>query len=287
MKRILAVLVAVLIGTTRASAQGTVNLVPGDLTYQFADPLTGLPLTNLVFNGPQAQRVDVYLLQTGGNIQYTDSNTHQTVAATDIFQQIGIESLGVRLIYSSPSGVVRVPGGSAAIVNVSIQPNPNFDVIQKGGSTADPPSGPAANNTADTSTNAALTDGIYSIPSPAFPGPEDPYANPLRILIGSFRITPIGAGSVGIQAVDPFSVGNQNLTGPIPPDNVGESPLGEVWLDQYLGQYAASPTIPSLMVTVVPEPGTLALAGTAAGLLAWRGRRKVTPLPALRERDRE
>ena len=79
------------------------------------------------------------------------------------------------MIYNSTGGpiVAGVAGGTAAIVNQNITQNPNFDLFFKGGSTSVPPDGAAANNTTDTSTNAALTEGIISNPSPAMPGAED------------------------------------------------------------------------------------------------------------------
>lgn len=241
-----------------ARAQVITNLHPGDLVYQFADPVTGQPITSLDITGPTA-KVAVYLKQVSG----TPSN---------LFQQLGIEALGVRLIYNG--SVARVPGGTATTVNSNITQDPNFDLFTKGGSTSSPPSGNGANNTTDTSTNAALTEGIVSNPAPAFPGLEDPLGDPTRFWIGTFTLQAIAPGTEQLTAIDPYNVGNQLLTGPNPPTDPADGFHGEIPLDQFLSQYAASPTIPTLTVTTLPEPGTLILGGlTAVGLVAGRIRR--------------
>ena len=56
--------VAMAWGVPQAQAQITVNLHPGDFTYQFADPITGLPITTLAIPtvGGSA-KVAVYLIQ--------------------------------------------------------------------------------------------------------------------------------------------------------------------------------------------------------------------------------
>ena len=126
-----------------------------------------------------------------------------------------------------------------------------------------------------------------TLPAPTFPGSEDPTNNPSRILIGKFNFTALAPilGIHPVYAIDPFSVGDQLLTGPNPPTDPADGFHGEIPLDQYLSQYAAPPVIPTLIITE-PEPGTLALCGFAAGFLAWRGRHNLSPLPALRERGR-
>jgi hypothetical protein len=272
MRAIAAVITGTLLwGASAAQAQITTNLVPGNFTYQFADHTTGAPITSLNFTSiGQTLPVDVYLLQTGG-------------VPPNLLQQLGAEALGVRLIYNGT--VARVPGGTATIVNQNIIQNPNFDLIGgKGGSTSTPPDGSQANNTTDTSTNAALTEGILSNPSPSFPGPEDPLNNPLRILIGTFKFTSLASGQQITSAIDPYSVGNSNLSGPNPSTAPPDGFHGEILLDQYLSQYAAVPVIPTLTITVppVPEPGTMALCGLAGvGFAAWRRRqKKATPTVA-------
>jgi hypothetical protein len=241
-----------------ARAQVVTNLQPGNLVYEFADPTTGAPITTLNITGANAT-VAVYLAQVGGT-------------PTNLFQQLGIEALGVRLIYNG--NVARVPGGTAQIVNANITQNSNMDFFNKGGSTSTPPSGNGATNTTDTSTNAALTEGAVNFPSPVFPGAEDPLGDPTRILIGTFTLQALSAGTEQLTAVDPFDIGNSNLTGPNPPGGPADGFHGEIPLDQYLSQYAASPVTPTLRVNVVPEPGTLALGGLAAiGLVAGRLRR--------------
>jgi hypothetical protein len=241
-----------------ARAQVVTNLHPGDLAYQFADPVTGLPITTLNIAGPTA-KVAVYLKQVSGT-------------PTNLFQQLGLEAVGVRLVYNGT--VARVPNNSNTNINSNVAINSNFDLITKGGSTASPPSGNGANNTTDTSTNVALTEGIVNLPAPTFPGSEDPLGDVSRIYIGTFTLQATAPGTEQLTAVDPFNVGNQLLTGPNPPTDPADGFHGEIPLDQYLSQYAASPTIPTLTVNAVPEPGTLVLGGlTAMGLVAGRFRR--------------
>ena len=260
---------ALIFGASSAQAQITVNLAPGNLTYQFADPTTGAPITSMTIPVGSTKSVSVYLLQTGGT-------------PPNLLQQLGVEGLGVRLIYNGTAA--GVAGGTAQIVNSNITQNPNMDLFFKGGSTATPPDGSAANNTNDTSTNAGLTEGVVSFPSPVMPGSEDPLNNPLRILIGTFKFTGLNVGTQNTTAVDPYSVGNSNLSGPNPTTAPPDGFHGEIQLDQYLSQYAAVPVIPTLALSVipVPEPGTMALCGLAgAGLLAWRRRQKKNATPTV------
>jgi hypothetical protein len=264
----LAVLAAAF-GTPTARAQITVSLHPGDFTYQFADPATGQPISSLdVAKVGDTSRVAVYLLQTGG----TPSN---------LLQQLGIDALGVRLIYSSPTGVVQVPPGIAGTnntINPNIIGNPNFGFYQKGGSTASPPSGPAANTTNDTSTNAQISEHVSGLPV-AFPGTEDPLANPRRMYIATFVLQGLADGTESVIAADPFDLGTQMLTGPNPTTDINDGFHGNVSLDPYLSQDVGGQnlgTYPTITVTVgssVPEPGSFALFGSAiAGMLAWRRR---------------
>jgi len=99
--------------------------------------------------------------------------------------------------------------------------------------------------------------------------------DPLRFLVGTFVLEAKTPGTAQLQAVDPFPSPNTSiLTGPNPPNGTPNGP-GSIQLDQYLGQYAATPVMPTLSVAVpVPEPSTLVLCGLAtAGLTALRGRR--------------
>src|SRR5205085_2846313 len=91
-----------------APAQFTASYIPGDFTYQFADPVTGQPITNVTLPTQGATaKVAVYLLQTGGN-------------PPNLFQLLGVEGLGVRLIYNG--GIVRVPntGGTTGQMQTTI-----------------------------------------------------------------------------------------------------------------------------------------------------------------------
>ena len=57
---------------------------------------------------------------------------HQTGGTPpNLLQQLGAESLGVRLIYSVAAGtqVVRVPGGTQASINANVTPNAGFDFV--------------------------------------------------------------------------------------------------------------------------------------------------------------
>jgi hypothetical protein len=252
-----------------ARAQVVSNFQPGNFTYQFADPVTGAPITSLIV-GPTGTKVAVYLVQTGGNIQYTNGGT--TTTYNNVFSQLGVEGLAVRLVYNG--NVARVPNNTNTNTNSNIITNPNFDFITKGGSTATPPSGNSANNTLDTSTNAAVTEGILNFPAPVYPGAEDPMANTSRILIGSFILQATAPGTEQLTAEDPFAVGNQILTGTVPPGGTPDGFHGEQPLDRFLTQYAASPTYPTLNVTAVPEPGTLILGGLAVIGLVGRFRRR-------------
>jgi hypothetical protein len=271
--RAAALAVAMAWGVPAAQAQITVNLHPGDFTYQFADPTTGAPITSLVIPtvGGTA-RVAVYLIQ----------NPDASSTPQNLIQQLGAEGLGVRLNYASPAGKVMVPD----TFNSSITPppppsfNPNnntstYTLVKRYGSS----------NGADTTLSAALEDGLSTNNDPLpFPGTEDPLGNKLRMLIGTFTIKGVAATAPGspevLTAVDPFA-GTDNLSGPNPTitglrsDGTtgplpGNGAQGEISIDQFL-----STTAPTLLVTVgVPEPSTLALGGLAvAGLAAWRRRR--------------
>jgi MYXO-CTERM domain-containing protein len=286
-------------GVSAAQAQVTVNLVPGNFNYQFADHTTGQPISNLSITslGDAGRKsFDVYLIQTGGNITYTNPQTSQQVVETHILQNLGVEGLGVRLLYNTPTGVTRVgnTGATTAQMQTAINGNivasngTNFDVVTKNGSTSSPPYSSAATQGTDTSTNAQTTMSLVSNPL-VFPGTEDPLnptgtAPTLRILIGTFFLRGDAPGTETVQAVDPFAIGNQNLTGPVPPTDATGQPNppdgfhGEVKLDQYLAQNVggsyANLNAATLTVSVTPEPSTLAL-GTlaAAGIIGWRRRR--------------
>jgi hypothetical protein len=274
-------------GTTSAQAQVVVNLVPGNINYQWADATTGQPITTLNIPGAigSTARVAIYLVQTGGNIQNGASTFN------NIFSQIGMNSLGVRLNYGAGTTVAKIPSNSSANMTGNTQGGNGFDFFQRDGSTV-AGTYPAPNNaipnyssaSADHSTNLAtnaqMSESFLSNAPPEFPSTEDPLANPLRILVGTFTLQSIASGSQTIYAVDPFDVGNQNLTGVVP--GGGST---NVLLDQFLGQNVGGQNVgpfPALTVTVaaVPEPGTMSLAGLAvAGLISWR-RRRATALAA-------
>jgi autotransporter-associated beta strand protein len=225
------------------------NLAVGDFTYQFADPTTGQPITSLTMAAVgNTARVAVYLIQTGGT--------------PNILSTFGAEGLGVRLVYNNPIGIVKVPNSGA-----NITPNPDFDFVQKGGSTANPPSGFGANNTVDTSTNAQISEGLLSNPV-AFPGAEDPLGNPLRMLIGTFTLQALAATPPGfpevMTAVDPFIAGTQLLSGPNPPTSAPNGNHGEILIDPLLAERLANPLIPTLSVTVGGS-GAISWIGSASG----------------------
>jgi hypothetical protein len=264
-----ALAVAIGCGVSTAQAQIATNYVTGNFTYQFADPVTGVPIAALNVPLGGTAKVAVYLIQTGGT--------------PNLFSTFGSEGLGVRLVYNNPTGKVQVPNtGSTtaqqqATINASITPNPGFDLVFRNGSTTSPPSGAGANQTVDTSTNAQITEGLLTNPV-VFPGAEDPLANSLRMLIGTFTLSGLTPGTEPVTALDPFLAGTQSISGPNPPTAIPDGAHGEILIDPLLAEKLASPLIPTLAVTVVvPEPSTLALGGlAAAGLAAWRRRRTRT-----------
>jgi hypothetical protein len=274
---------AVAIGCGASTAQAQIptsfpNPPGGEFTYQFADPTTGAPITTLTLpTVGSTARVALYLLQTGGT-------------PVNLFQQLGAEGLGVRLNYSSPAGVIKVPTTGNANITARPPPafNPNlvssdYDLIFRYG----------AGTGTDTTTTAAIVEGLLDKTNPLpFPGAEDPTGaagNARRMLIGTFTLQALLGGTETVQAVSPFA-GINSLTGPNPqiigPRNDGTNgpragdgnTNGEILLDPLLTQNATVPTIPTLTVVVgVPEPSTLALGGlAAAGLAAWRRRRTPT-----------
>jgi hypothetical protein len=258
-----ALAVAIGCGVSTAQAQ----YVTGNFTYQFADPVTGAPITTLNVPLGGTGKVAVYMIQTGGS--------------PNLFSTFGAEGLGVRLVYNNPVGIVKVPNTGATTaqqqttINANITANPGFDLIFKDASTTSPPSGVSANKTTDTTTNAELTEGLISNPV-VFPGAEDPLANSLRMLIGTFTLSGLAPGTTPVTAIDPFLAGNQSISGPNPPTAPADGFHGETLIDPLLAERLAVPVIPTLAVTVtpVPEPSTLALGGlAAAGLATWRRRR--------------
>jgi hypothetical protein len=268
-------------GVPAAQAQVTTNYVAGNFTYQFADPITGQPITTLTIPQGSTAKVAVYLLQTGGNV-------------SNLIQTLGAEGLGVRLNYANPAGIVRVPDSTN--VNITQRPPPtnningvssDYSLVQRYGSGI----------TSNTITSAAISDGLISLADPLpFPGDgnEDPLNNMQRMLIGTFTLAGLAPGTEPVTAVsgpssgtnslsgqNPTVIGTRNdgTTGPLP----GNGSQGEVRIDQFLAQNAASPTIPTLSVTVtpVPEPGTLALCALASsGFVAWRRRRRAAAAAA-------
>src|SRR5437868_4501968 len=150
-------------GVPAAQAQITVTLVPGNFTYQFADPVTGAPISNLNFTAiGQTQKVALYLLQTGGT-------------PPNLLQQLGAESLGVRLIYSVAAGtqVVRVPGGTQASINANVTANAGFDFVQRDASSSNPPSSSSATHVFANSANTHITESLLANPV-SFTGADAP-----------------------------------------------------------------------------------------------------------------
>src|SRR4051812_18755486 len=67
MRTVLAIITGTLVwGASAAQAQITVNLVPGNFTYQFADPTTGAAITSMTITQGSTKSVAVYLVQTAG-----------------------------------------------------------------------------------------------------------------------------------------------------------------------------------------------------------------------------
>jgi PEP-CTERM motif len=251
------------------------QFVAGDFTFQFADPVTGNPISTLSIptNGATA-KVAVYLIQTG----HTSSN---------LINGFGMENLGVRLNYGGTAqGVVQVTNLANSGANQGIVANVDFDVISKYGVSASDPTITAT---------AAVSAGLESLQDPLpFPDSQDPLGNPLRILIATFTLQAKGTGAlttVPVTAVLPFAGATNNLSGPMPQiigmnNQGGTGPLpgngfqGELAIEPLL----ATATIPTLLVTApaaVPEPSTMALGTLAAiGLAAWRRRRSAPALAA-------
>jgi hypothetical protein len=273
-----ALAVAIAWGVPTAQAQ----YVAGDFTYQFADPLTGVPITNLLIpTTTGSAKVAVYLLQTGHT-------------STPAFSTFGMDGLGVRLNYAN----ITTSGGILHVVNtlnanISQRPpptnNPNgvstdyTNVQRYGVGTTTTPGA--------TDGSAAISEGLINsddpVPVPGN-GNEDPLHNNLRMLIGTFTLTGVANGTENVTAVSgPVAGGTNSLTGPDPsiigPRNDGTTGLlpgtgaTSILIDPLL-----SSTIPTLAVTVgVPEPSTMALCGlTAAGLAAWRRKRRTVPVAA-------
>jgi hypothetical protein len=251
---IVSLIAALAWGLPAAQAQIAVNLAPGSFTYQFADPVSGQPITSLNFdNVGDTKGVAVYLLQIGGS-------------PTNLLQQLGAEALAVRLVYNNPVGIVRVPSVAYA------KPNPDFDFVKIDASTNPRSSGL---HTLDTSTNVSIAEGILANPV-QFPGAEDPLGNPRRMLIGTFTLSALSSGSESLVAMDATNYGTLNMTGPNPTTAPDDAFHGEVYLDQYLTGYTSVPAVVgslTVSVSAVPEPSTIALVSLAAGGLAWQRRR--------------
>jgi MYXO-CTERM domain-containing protein len=263
--------VALAWGVPTAQAQFTA----GNFTYQFADPVTGLPITQLTIPAIGGTgKVAVYLLQNSGTAQ---------------FPVLGLDGLGVRLNYPAlaSGGVARVANNQN--LNVTARPAPAFNpnavnsdytLIQRYGSATG----------SDTTSSAAISEGLVNADDPVpIPGNanEDPLHNNLRMLIGTFTFTGLANGVETVTAVSGPSAGTNSLTGPSPPQtglrNDGTTGLlpGNGATSISLDPLLSSPA-PTLAITVgVPEPGTLALGSMAVvGLAAWRRRRNATAVAA-------
>jgi PEP-CTERM motif len=269
-----AILTAVAMAWGLPSAQA--QFVQGNFTYQFANPTTGAPITNLTLTaltGPGSSgKVAVYLLQTGGT-------------PSPVFPMLGLDGLGVRLNY--PGTVAMVP--NTTNLNISQRPPPTFNpnaVSSDYSLVARYGTGTGTN----TGTSAAISEGLINandpVPVPG-DGNEDPLANNQRMLIGTFTFQATEMGSEIVSAVSGPSAGTNDLTGPNPPmtgmrsdGTTGLLPGNgstSILLDPLL-----STAVPTLTINVVPEPGTLALGSLAAvGLAAWR-RRTADLTPARR-----
>jgi hypothetical protein len=201
--------------------------------------------------------VRLYLIQTGGT-------------PPNVLQQLGAETLGVRLNYSG--GIAQVTNASGITGPLDSFGSPEFDLVQRGGTSAATTAAQLADTTL-TATTAFISETIIGNPV-VFADATDP----LRLLIGTFRFSGFNpGGTMVVQAVDPFTNTN-NLTGPNPPTLPPSGSNGEINLDPLLAQNVSSTLIPTLTITVpsaVPEPGTFALGGLAvAGLAVLRRRRQ-------------
>jgi len=231
------------------------NLVPGNFTFQFANT-SGTPITTLnVPVGTNTATVRLYLIQTGGT-------------PPNVLQQLGAETLGVRLNYSG--GIAQVTTPAAITGPLDSFGSPEFDFVQRGGTSAATTTA-QLNDPTLTTTTAFISETIIGNPVVVADA-----SDPLRLLMGTFRFSGITGGTMVVQAVDPFTNTN-NLTGPNPPTLPPSGTNGEINIDPLLAQNVSSALIPTLTITVppVPEPGTFALGGLAvAGLAVLRRRRQ-------------
>jgi len=148
-------------------------------------------------------------------------------------RNIGLAGVGVQLLFNNPSGVASV----AAAADISN--NPSFEVVFTRTVTAN---------------DATLIESTFNLN-----GVQSPVPDPLRILVGTFKITRLtsGAGTVTLRAQDRPGTSDTNLNN------------GTV-IDSQINFGTAT-----LTVAGVPEPTSLVLAGLgAAGLAAFRRRKK-------------
>jgi MYXO-CTERM domain-containing protein len=273
-----------------SAPEAPAQYVVGDFTFEFVDPTTGNQITTLNIPAVNSTaKVAVYLLQTG----HTSS---------PLAKNFGAESLGVRINYpgsGSSTGTPLITVPNATQVNMAIRPagtiaqnqgySSDFDFVFRYGTGQ---TGGAGQPAADLTSSAAITEALFTnvvLPFPNNGGSGEFEAPPsLAMLIGTFTLKGLAGGTQTVQAVSAFPGSGSNTSGPNPqiigtyPDSTTGPTFGngvtsgEINIDNLL-----SATIPTLTVTVVPEPSSMALGTLAiAGFAAWRRRRMATPVAA-------